>query len=51
MDIFPSKLFDWNSLLIYWFDSIEDGAKVHGMSDEEIDEMVERINEVIEFDE
>lgn len=30
------------------FDSIEDGAKIHHMDDEEIDEMVERINEFIE---
>lgn len=28
------------------FDTIEAGAKVHGMTDEEIDEMVERVNEV-----
>ena len=30
------------------FDTIEMGAKVHGMSDEEVDEMVERLNEVVE---
>jgi len=29
------------------FDSIEAGAKIHSLSDEEIDEMTDRINEVI----
>jgi len=29
------------------FDTIEDGAKVHQMSDEEIEEMMERIQEVV----
>lgn len=29
-------------------DTVEMGAKVHGMSDEEIAEMLERLNEVIE---
>ena len=29
------------------FDSVEAGAKIHGYKDEEIDEMVVRINEVI----
>lgn len=33
------------------FDTIEMGAKLHGMEDSEIDEMVTRINEAIEFDE
>ncbi len=33
------------------FDTIEMGAKVHGMSDAEIDEMVERLNEVALFGE
>ncbi|KKS17347.1 MAG: Hydrid cluster protein-associated redox disulfide domain protein [candidate division WWE3 bacterium GW2011_GWB1_41_6] len=33
------------------FDTIEMGAKAHGMSDEEIDEMTVRINEVIEHKE
>lgn len=33
------------------FDTIEMGARVHGMSDEEVDEMLERINEVVEFGE
>ncbi len=33
------------------FDTIEAGAKVHGMSDEDISEMVERLNEVVTFDE
>ena len=30
------------------FDTIEMGAKVHGMTDEEVDEMVVRLNEVLE---
>ncbi|HLD51417.1 hypothetical protein A3K34_00050 [candidate division WWE3 bacterium RIFOXYC1_FULL_40_10] len=33
------------------FDTIEQGAKVHGLSDEEIEEMIGRINEVLEFGE
>lgn len=33
------------------FDTIESGAKAHGMSDEEIDEMVERVKEVLTFEE
>lgn len=33
------------------FDTIETGARIHGFSDEEIDEMVQRINELIEFGE
>lgn len=33
------------------FDTLEAGAKVHGMSDEEIGQMIERINEVINFGE
>jgi hybrid cluster-associated redox disulfide protein len=33
------------------FDTIEAGAKVHGLNDEEIEEMVDRINEVINFKE
>jgi hybrid cluster-associated redox disulfide protein len=33
------------------FDSIETGAKVHQLDDEEIQEMVTRINEFIEFGE
>jgi len=33
------------------FDSIETGAKVHDLDDEEIQEMVARINEFIEFGE
>lgn len=33
------------------FDTIEMGAKVHGMSDEEIQEMIDRINEVIRYNE
>jgi hybrid cluster-associated redox disulfide protein len=31
------------------YDTIKAGAKVHGLSDGEIKEMVERINEVIKF--
>ncbi|EKE00134.1 MAG: hypothetical protein ACD_22C00088G0003 [uncultured bacterium] len=33
------------------FDTIEAGAKVHGLSDEEIAEMIERINEVVNYKE
>lgn len=33
------------------FDTIEMGAKVHGMSDQEIEEMVARLNEVIDHGE
>lgn len=33
------------------YDTVEAGAKVHGLSDKEIDEMVERVNEVIKFKE
>ncbi len=33
------------------FDTIEMGARVHGMSDEEITEMLDRVNEVINFGE
>lgn len=33
------------------FDTIEMGAKLHGMEDDEIDEMVARINEAVEFGE
>ncbi len=33
------------------FDTIEMGAGVHGMSDEEIDEIVDRLNEAIEHEE
>lgn len=29
------------------FDTIEQGAKIHQLSDEELDEMIERINEVV----
>ena len=32
-------------------DSLEAGAKIHGLEDDEIDEMVARINEVVEFGE
>ncbi|HXK52692.1 DUF1858 domain-containing protein [Candidatus Nomurabacteria bacterium] len=33
------------------FDTIEMGAKIHGMGDEEIAELIERVNEVINFEE
>ncbi len=33
------------------FDTIEMGAKVHGMSDKEIEEMMERVKEVIKHGE
>lgn len=33
------------------YDTIEAGAKVHGLSDKDIEEMVVRINEVIKFKE
>lgn len=33
------------------FDTIEMGAKVHGMTNEEIDEMIVRLNEVLEVGE
>jgi hybrid cluster-associated redox disulfide protein len=29
------------------FDTIEQGAKIHQLDDEELDEMIERINEVV----
>lgn len=32
-------------------DTIEMGAKVHGMADKEVDEMVQRLNEVLETEE
>ncbi len=33
------------------FDTIEAGAKLHGYTDDEVEELVVRINEVIEFNE
>jgi hybrid cluster-associated redox disulfide protein len=33
------------------FDTFEMGAKVHGMTDEEIDEMMARVNEAVDFGE
>jgi len=33
------------------FDTIEQGAKIHELSDEELEEMLERINEVINYGE
>lgn len=33
------------------YDTIEAGARIHGFTDAEIDELVIRINEVIEFEE
>jgi len=34
-----------------YYDTIEAGARIHGFNDEEINELVIRINEVIEFGE
>jgi hybrid cluster-associated redox disulfide protein len=33
------------------YDTIESGAKIHGLSDKDIGEMIERLNEVINFKE
>ncbi len=33
------------------FDTIEAGSKIHGMQDDEIEEMIERIKEVVEHGE
>jgi hybrid cluster-associated redox disulfide protein len=33
------------------FDTIEQGAKIHELSDEELEEMLERINEVVNYGE
>ncbi|HSX39270.1 MAG TPA: DUF1858 domain-containing protein [Candidatus Saccharimonadales bacterium] len=33
------------------FDTIEMGSRVHGMTDEEINDMVVRLNEVVDFKE
>jgi len=33
------------------FDTIEQGAKIHQLDDEELDEMIGRINEVVNFNE
>ena len=33
------------------YDTVEMGAKIHHMTDEEIDEMVERVNEAVNFKE
>lgn len=33
------------------FDTIEMGAKIHQMTPEEIDEMIERVNEVVNYKE
>lgn len=33
------------------YDTVETGARIHGFDDKEIDELIVRINEVIEFDE
>ena len=33
------------------FDTIEQGAKIHQLSEEELEEMIERINEVINYGE
>lgn len=40
-----------SSCIAAGFDTIEVGAKVHQMEDEEIDEMVARMNEVLEHGE
>jgi len=41
--------FGLNCVMCYasQYDTLEEGAKVHQMSDEEIDEMIEEINQVI----
>lgn len=31
------------------FDTIEQGARIHGLSDSDIDDMLERINEVVKY--
>ena len=31
------------------FDTVEMGAKIHGMSDEEINEMMVKVNEVVKY--
>lgn len=33
------------------FDTIETGAKIHGYTDEEVGQLIERVNEVIQFGE
>lgn len=33
------------------FDTIESGAKIHGMDKGEVEEMIKRINEVVEYGE
>ncbi len=33
------------------FDTLEGGAKIHGFSDDELQEMIDRLNEFIEFGE
>ena len=48
-------LLDWGlhcvGCALNTLDSIEMGAKLHGYSDEEIAELVDRLNEIIEFGE
>lgn len=34
-----------------YFDTIEAGARIHGFTEVEIEELINRLNEVIEFDE
>ena len=41
----------WVGCFANSFDTIEMGAKVHGMTDGEIDEMIARLNEVLEVGE
>lgn len=33
------------------FDTVEAGAKIHGFTDKEIDDLLTRLNEVVEFNE
>jgi len=33
------------------FDTIETGAKIHGLTEDEMNEMMKRVNEVIEYKE
>ena len=48
-------LFDYNlhcvGCPISGYDTVENGAKAHGLTDKEIEELIQRINEVIVFKE
>jgi hybrid cluster-associated redox disulfide protein len=48
-------LLDWGLHCVgcgaMYYDTLEAGAKIHGLSDKEIEELLVRINEVIEFGE